>query len=123
MNDFIDSGKDIKKVHSDIDKMTKYEITVTNENLKKMLNSAASMTGNDEGENININGDLKIPVYIDADGNISKMIMDMTNLVGSTDNTKYNKILFDFEFNNFNNTTVLIPSDVKTNATEPTDSE
>lgn len=115
MTDMLDDVNNIKEVESDIKGMKKYEASFSKEDIQKLMEMSGEFTGE---ENIQIVSDLTIPVYIDNEGYVRKMVMDMTDFIAPVEGMSYTKVAVTFEFSDFNNTTVSIPENVKTSASE-----
>ncbi len=118
----INSSKEVKKIKSDIEDLDKYEVTVAREDLDDVFASIGTLTGEDIS-GLEINSDLVMYAYINKDGYVSKMSIDMTDLIVPEDGVEYNKLLLTMEFSDLNKTTVTIPEDVKANAVEESEEE
>lgn len=105
----------VKSIDSDDKDLYAYEATISEEDLKKMMQSTDSA-------DLEIKGDVKAKVYVSKkDQYITKISMDLKDLVSSTgdDTTKITKLDITMTFSDFNTAgEVVIPAEVKDNATD-----
>lgn len=117
VSNFIPNGTNIKEVKSDIDGMTKYEMTITADEVNELMGETGDLAGTEE---MTFKENVVLEVYVNEEGYIGKMVMDLTDVYETTEGTEENitKCVVTFEFSNLNKTSVSIPEDVKNSAVE-----
>lgn len=123
ISNILKDGKNIEEVKTEEENTKKYIITIKKEDSQKLFGSMGS-TGEDlAGEDLPINGDVKLEVTIDTKNNyVKSMKMDMKDVMEEVEDVTYDKMLMTFEFSKFNEVgEVKVPEAIINNAVESTE--
>jgi hypothetical protein len=118
----LDKALKISEVSSDVNGMTKYQLTLSVDDMKEIMNSTGETLDEDD-VTLKEDGEAVISIYITSEGYMGKMIMDMTDLIEATEEATFSKLSFTIEFDDFNKAEVIIPTDVVNNAVESSNFE
>ncbi len=115
--DFFNGKREITKVKSDIDKLDKYEVKITKDDFQEIFGSVSEILDEDMS-GIEIKNDLVADIYINEEGYMTKVVIDMKDVIGEIEGVEYTKLSLTIELTDINKTTVTIPDDVRNNAVE-----
>lgn len=111
VNSYVNDYKSVKKVTSDMDGATKYEVTIDKDVFQKAMEEV-------NGEStLTILNDLVAQIYV-KDDYIVKLVMDLSNVLDADEMLGLTKYTVTIEISNHNSVeNITIPEEIKKNAT------
>ncbi len=130
-NEFVaitEFGTKIEKKKSNDKNADYYQVTISKEKMKELMNDSSSLMGDMDFENADIKNDVVLDIYVDKKSNyITKMTMDLKDVISLDDpevEMEISECSFTFTFSDFNKVgTVTIPEDVITSAIDQSDDD
>lgn len=119
--DIIKAATKIEKGKTEEKDVTLYQLTIEKDKMNELLSDSLSSLGTEDmTEEVAVSKDVVVDIYVNKDGYISKLVMDLSDVVSATaeEEVEFTKFVMTIAFDEFNKVgEIKIPEDVVKNAT------